>query len=105
MKTITTTKVIGMLLLVVLSTNLAKAQNEAYLNQDLKVEPKTSTFKSGDTENSAWDFSKSVPVAKYNSKTLESPLEDNNWRQVLSEKRNTKFCKHLRWFKQLFTRW
>ena len=80
MKTITTTKVIGMLLLVVLSTSLAKAQNEAYLNQDLKVGPKTSTFNLGGTENSEWDFSKSVPEAKYNPKVLNNSLDENNGR-------------------------
>ncbi len=80
MKTITTTKVIGMLLLVVLSTNLAKAQSETYLNQNLKIEPKTSTFNLGETENSIWDFSTSVPAAKYNPKASENTLEENHER-------------------------
>lgn len=85
MKTITTSKVIGMLLLVVLSINLAKAQNEAYSNQDLKVGAKTSTFNLGDQQNAKWDFSRAVPEAKYNPKAIENPLEENNWREDIDK--------------------
>ena len=69
------TKVIAVLLLVILSTNLAKAQNLAYLNQDLKAAPKTAAF---EKSQQVWDFTQ-VPQARFTPS--ENQLDEKVWEE------------------------
>jgi len=67
------TKVISMLLWVMLSSGLAKAQNIAYLNQDLKVAPKSAAL--SQKNQSKRDFTQ-VPEARFTPTPVENRLDE-----------------------------